>query len=159
MALLPANCTIVFDVPTGTITTNALGSPSTDTESLVVVAFVKAKKDNAYLRPETNDGQLTTQRLEGYMISPQLMPARVQSEQQGRCVFWRVGMGDGFALPDAFEDASELASFEAENPDKVAIAGDFFWEANMPGPFGVEAILGDRLRGRLVTRTAWADGI
>ncbi|MBD1918854.1 MULTISPECIES: hypothetical protein [Cyanophyceae] len=159
MALLPANCTILFEVPTGTTSTNALGSPSVDTESVVLTAFLKPKKDNAYQSPESRDGQLSGQKVAGYLISPSLMPQGVQSEQAGRCTFWRVGMGDGFVLPEVFEDAAELASFEADNADKVALRGEFFWEANIPGAFGVEAILGDRLAGRLVLRTVWADGI
>lgn len=159
MALLPACCTIVFAVPTGNTTTNALGSPTVQTEAVVLTAFLKPKKDNAYRDAEISDGQQTGQKVAGYLISPSLMPQGVQPEQAGRCTFWRVGMGDGFALPDGFADVAELAAFEAEHGDRVALRGDFFWEAGIPGPFGVEAILGDRLTGRLVLRTVWADGI
>lgn len=159
MSLLPANCTITFKVPTGTTTTNSLGSPSADTESVVLTAFLKAKRDNRYQAADLSDGQRSDQRIAGYLIAPQLMPQGVQPEQRGRCTFWRVGMGDGFVLPESFADLAELAAFEAANPDRVALRGDFFWEANIPGPFGVEDILGDALKGRLVLRTVWADGI
>jgi len=159
MTLLPATATITFAVPTGNTSTNALGSPTVETETVVLTAFLKAPKDSAYKQANLSDGEQAGQKVAGYCISPKLMPAGVQPEQAGRCTFWRVGMGDGFALPESFESVEELEEFEAENSDRVALRGEFFWEVNIPGGFGVEAILGDQLKGRLVLRTVWADGI
>jgi len=157
MTLLPATATITFAVPTGNTSTNALGSPTVEVEAVVLTAFLKQKP--TYNKEPLSDGQQAGVTVAGYLISPRLMPAGIQPEQAGRCTFWRVGMGDGFALPEAFESVEELEEFEAENSDRVALRGEFFWEANIPGAFGVEAILGDQLKGRLVLRSVWADGI
>lgn len=39
------------------------------------------------------------------------------------------------------------------------VSGDFFYEVSIPSAFGVDAILGGKLRGTLITETAWGNAL
>lgn len=39
------------------------------------------------------------------------------------------------------------------------VEGDFYLEGSIPSAFGVDAILGGKLRGYLITRSAWSNSL
>lgn len=159
MSVLPANAVIVFSQPTASEDPLFTGfgdyGPVTEANPLIVVAFLKPLGAPT-ANPEVAGNRATTQ-VQGYLISPSLMPSEIQPQQTGRCAFWRVGMGDGFVLPTSFADLAAYDAFVLANAAKMANVGTFTVDANIPGPFGVEAILGDRLNGTFTAETSWTD--
>lgn len=157
-ALAPAsNATLLFQVPTGP---NAfpLGDPVVPTAPLIVVAYLRS--DRSYRQQPTPEGQVAGQAVTGRCVAPSLMPPQVQAEQVAEAVFWRAGLGQQLALPTAgFAELADYQQFLEDNAAAIAITGDFYWEANLPGSFGVEGVLGDRIRGRFVARSSWADSL
>lgn len=153
-----ATATLVFEQPTGALSAGALGTPETATTPLIVVAFLKQKRADQFSASDPRpDGQDSDATVEGYLITPSLLPAAIKPGQAAACTFWRVGMGNGFVLPSSFVNQAALTAFEAANAAHIAQQGQFILEANIPGGFGVEAILGDKLRGQFVTRVSWID--
>jgi len=159
MSLLPANTVIVFrqPVPSEDPEFTGFGSfgPVTEAEPLIIIAFTKLLGVPLF-NPDPTTNR-STSIVKGHLINPPLMPFEIQPQQNGRCSFWRVGMGDGFALPQSFADLDEYDAFALANSAKLANVGTFTLDNNIPGPFGVEAILGDKLRGTFVAETAWTD--
>lgn len=152
-----ANATLLFDLPVGDLTA-PLGNTATATELLVVVAYLRT--DNSYRQQPTVDGQVAGQAVAGRCISPALMPAGIQAEQVAAAVFWRAGLGAELALPaDGFAELADYQQFLEDNATAIAITGEFYWAANLPGGLGVEAVLGDKIRGRFVARSTWVDSL
>ena len=150
-----ATATLLFQVPTGSLS-NPLGDPATATTPLIVVAYLKS--DRGYRQQPTPEGQVAGQAVVGRCIAPTTMPLGVQAEQMAEAVFWRAGLGATLVLPaDGFDELSDYQDFLADNAEAIALTGEFYWEANLPGGFGVEQVLGDRIRGRFVARSSWAD--
>jgi hypothetical protein len=150
-----ATATLLFQVPTGSLS-NPLGDPATATTPLIVVAYLKS--DRSYRQQPTPEGQVAGQAVVGRCIAPTTMPPGVQAEQMAEAVFWRAGLGATLVLPpEGFDELSDYQDFLADNAEAIAITGEFYWEANLPGGFGVEQVLGDRIRGRFVARSSWAD--
>jgi hypothetical protein len=153
-SLLPANAVIVFQRPLESATLGDFG-PAAEAEPLVVIAFLKLVGVPLF-NPDPTTNR-STSIAKGYLINPPLMPFEIQPQQNGRCSFWRVGMGDGFNLPQSFADLAAYDAFALANASRLSNVGTLTLDNNIPGPFGVEAILGDRIRGTFVAETAWTD--
>ena len=152
-----ATATLLFQVPTGNLN-NPLGNPTTATTPLIVLAYLRT--DRSYRQQTTPEGQVAGQAVVGRCIAPATMPPTVQAEQVAEAVFWRAGLGAALALPvEGFATLSSYQSFLTVNADAIAMTGEFYWEGNLPGGFGVEAVLGDKIRGRFVARSSWADSL
>jgi hypothetical protein len=152
-----ATCTLLFELPT-TAPANPLGNPTVGTTPLIVVAYLKS--DRSYRQQPTPDGQVAGQAVTGRCIAPATMPPGIQAEQVAEATFWRAGLGAALALPpEGFEELADYQQFLADNADAIALTGEFYWEANLPGGFGVEAVLGDKIRGRFVARSSWVDSL
>lgn len=152
-----STATLLFDLP-NTSPSNPLGNPTVDTTPLIVVAYLKS--DRSYRQQPTPDGQVAGQAVTGRCIAPAQMPPGIQAEQVAEAVFWRSGLGAVVELPpEGFEELSDYQQFLEDNTDAIALTGDFYWEATLPGGFGVEAVLGDKIRGRFVARSSWADSL
>jgi len=124
---------------------------------VILTAFLKPKTDNAYRQEQGIATGSAGQRVEGYLVYPALMPAEVQAEQAAECTFWRI---PDVAIPlTGFATEAALTTFQTKYSDSIALSGTFYWEANVPGPFGVEQILGDKLKGRFVARSIWLDAL
>jgi hypothetical protein len=150
-----ATATLTFWIPEGTLLT-PLGNPTTATAPVVLLAYLTA--DRSYRAQPQPDGVATGQGMSGRLVAPGALPQSVQDGQAGEVVFWR--LGPGFALPQAgFEELGDYQDFVAENAEAIAATGEFILEVSPPGGFGVEAILGDKIRGRFVARSSWADSI
>jgi hypothetical protein len=150
-----ATATLVFWVPVGDILT-PLGNPSTATTPLIVVAYLKA--DSNYRAQAVVDGQASGQTMSGRMVQPAAMPPTVQDGQVAEITFWRIGAG--FELPSlGWESLADYQDYQADNLEAIAAIGEFVWEAIPPGGFGVEAVLGDKIRGKFVARSSWTDSI
>ena len=154
---LAATATLLFRLPAGPVT-NPLGNPSVGTVPLIMVAYLKS--DRSYRQQPTPDGQVAGQAVTGRCVAPNRMPPGVQAEQVAEAIFWRAGLGQPLVLPpEGFAELADYQQFLADNADAIALTGDFFWEANLPGGFGVEDVLGDRLRGRFVANSSWVNSL
>lgn len=152
-----ATCTLKFDLPTSA-PANPLGNPAVATTPLIMVAYLRP--DRSYRQQPTPDGQVTGQAVTGRCIAPLRMPVGIQAEQVAEAVFWRSGLGNTLALPpEGFAELADYQQFLLDNDDAIAIAGDFYWESNLPGGFGVEAVLGDKIRGRFEARSSWVNSL
>jgi hypothetical protein len=151
-----ANATLVFQVPTGDLTA-PLGQTTSAVTPLVVVAYLRS--DRGYRIQPSADGLVQGQAMTGRAIAPSVIPAAIQAEQRAECVFWRSGLGLLTLPPSGFADVAAYEDFLAAHAESVAIVGEFYWEANIPGSLGVEVVLGDKLRGRFVARSSWVDGV
>jgi hypothetical protein len=152
------NATLLFQQPTGSSSPGTFGTPETATTPLICVAFLKPKNTDQFRATDAlPDGSQSTKTVEGFLLTPSLMPAGIQPGQVAVCTFWRVG--PGFTLQTTFADAAALAAYQAANSARIAVQGEFVYELNIPGQFGVEAILGDRLRGEFRINAGWVDVI
>lgn len=151
-----ANATLLFDLPT-TVPTNPLGNPTVGTTPLIVVCYLRS--DRSYRQQPTPEGQVAGQAVTGRCIAPATIPPGVQAEQVATATFWRSGLGLLTLPPAGFEELADYQQYLDDNADAVAITGEFYWEANLPGSLGVEAVLGDKIRGRFVARSSWADSL
>lgn len=155
-SVLPATATIVFQLPTTNATASGLGLTA-PTEPLIVVAFLKRGKGEYTAESESASDRATVP-LAGYSITPKFWPKAIQPEQSGECILWRIDEGT-FELPSSFESKSVYDAFVTTHADRIVLQGDFFWEANVVSGFEVEEELGDRLKGDLMLRSAWADAL
>lgn len=150
-----ATASLAFWLPTGALQT-PLGNPATATAPLIVLAYLT--DDGGYRAREQVDGQISGQAKKGRMVAPSAMPPAVQDGQVAEAVFWRIG--NGFELPlDGWASLAAYQAFQAANEAAIAAVGEFVWELTPPGGFGVEAVLGDKIRGRFVARSSWVDAL
>jgi len=151
-----ANATLVFQIPTGDLE-EPLGQAGTAVTPLIVVAYLRS--DRGYRAQPSPDGVVQGQAMAGRAVAPSTIPAAIQAEQVAECVFWRSGLGLLALPPTGFATIAAYNAFLSANAGAVALVGEFYWEANIPGSLGVEAVLGDSLRGRFVARSSWVDSL
>jgi len=151
-SIFPPNVSLIFRVPVA-LGENSHGRPQAETEPLIVLAYLKLSN---YRQQETIEGGVAGSLLKGRMANPTAMPVAVQAGQVAEALFWRVVPG-GFGLPGGFAGAEAYDAFIAANQAAVVVAGEFTWEANLPGSLGVEGVLGDKIQGQFVARSSWAD--
>lgn len=145
-----ATSSLVFQVPTGNLQT-PLGNPATATVPLVVVAYLRAGGHGAQ---QGIDGQASGQPVSGRMVYPTALPVGVQDGQVAEATFWRITLpSTGWATLAAYQ------AFINANLESVAAIGEFVLEATPPSGLGVEAVLGDKIRGRFIARSSWTDSI
>ena len=126
---------------------------------VVMTAFLKVEKQNRYVNYGVSDSTQVGQKVGGYCVTPPLVDQLIQGEQQADATFWRVTPGQ-FTLPKSgFPSRIAYELFKERNKDLIAVEGYFIWEQNIPAPFGVEAILGDKLKGRFVNKGEWVADI
>lgn len=83
MAIFPINVTIVFDIPTGSMTTDTdTGNQIPETRPLTVKASLKAKTGDFNKLGGVDPATLV---LEGRSISPKLLPASIKYGMKGQC--------------------------------------------------------------------------
>jgi hypothetical protein len=150
-----ATATLLFDVPVGSVT-DPQGQAATATEPLIVVAYLRPAGYSAQPAP---DGVLLGQPMTGRCVAPASLPPTIQAEQRAEAIFWRAGLGQ-MALPSTgFAALGAYQAFVAANRGSIAIQGEFYWSANIPGGLGVESVLGDKISGRFVARSSWVDSL
>ena len=131
---LPANATLVFQVPSSNPGTDRLGNPTQDI--LEVTANCYLKRANRSIAPDSEPGTRGDSiYVEGYLIS-------ISTQQPG----------ESAVLPPGIVPGSRAAATFA---GEWQTTGDFFLDTDTPSPFPlVDQILGQRIRGTLYKTTA-----
>jgi hypothetical protein len=131
MSVYPANSTLRFQLAIAhTLSeTDVYGNPIASTQELIVSAYLKegAREKNDDLK----DGNETVRvELEGRCISPTQLP---------------LGLAIGSKADCEVRDAI----------GNVAMVGEFYLDASVPSVWGVDEVLGGKIRGYLITRIRW----
>lgn len=134
----PPNATLVFRYP----------------EPLLIVAYLRESSNSAYQLQALDAGGIGSTALSGRAVAPDSLPNNLRGGQQAECIIWAVG--DDFQLP-VFESLSEYEQFLLDNQSAINQQGQFFLDAGIRGVFGVEDVLGEKLRGYLQSSTGWVD--
>lgn len=136
--VFPANATLLFGQP----------------EPLLIVAYLRESSNSAYQLQALDAGGIGSTALSGRAIAPDRLPNTLRGGQQAECIIWAVG--DAFELP-VFGSIAEYEQFVLDNQSAINQQGQFFLDAGVRGVFGVEEVLGERLRGYLQSSTGWVD--
>lgn len=137
MSVFPANATLIFQVPTGSGEIDELGNPLSATEPLIVAAYLReVASTNKRLEP-LSDGEFSRVSLEGRIV--------------GRVVN---------GVVEALEALPETILPGAKAQARVGnLTGDFFVEPSIASVWGVESVLGSKIRGTLLTEVAWGEAL
>lgn len=155
-----ANCTVVYSLPSAEPVIGPTGNLFAATTQLVAVAYITPDPQR---RTQSNsvfaDGmELNRIAYKGRWIAPSDTPRRLEPEQTGEAIIWR--LQPGFRLPAAgFADMATYEAFVAANEGQIAEQGKFVAALAPPGAFGVETVLGDRFEGIFLVKTLWADEV
>jgi hypothetical protein len=131
MSVYPANSILKFQLaiaPTLSAV-DLYGNPIASTQELIVLAYLKegAREQNEDLK----DGNETIRvELEGRCISPSQLPVELAIGSRADC-----------EVRDAIGN--------------VAMVGEFYLDASVPSVWGVDEVLGGKIRGYLITRIRW----
>lgn len=150
MAVFPANATLVFTQPGG-VAGYDQGLAQVYPAGLLVVASLSV--DSAQSREMMADADLIRIPLKGRAITPLALPNTVIPGSQATVELWRVG--GGFSVPESFESFGDYQAFVANNQAQIIQRGDFFLKADIGSRFQVQAILGDKIEGHLISESAW----
>jgi hypothetical protein len=131
MSIYPANATLTFQVPIAPSlgAVDGYGNPIATTQDLIVSAYLKegTREQDGDLK----DGNETIRvELEGRCISPEKLPLEVAIGSRADC-----------EVRDAIGN--------------VAMVGEFYLDASVPSAWGVDEVLGGKIRGYLITRIRW----
>jgi hypothetical protein len=131
MAVYPANATLKFQLAIAPTLTDidVYGNPIATTQELIVSAYLKegSREENEDLK----DGNETVRvELEGRCISPDKLPGGIAIGTKADC-----------EVRDALGN--------------VTLAGEFYLDASVPSVWGVDEVLGGKIRGYLITRIRW----
>lgn len=77
------NALIVFDIPTGVVTKNALGNRVTQTAEVEIRAMLKPVKDAAEVQYYIGDDN-TAELMSGYLTNPLRLPPNLHAPIEGR---------------------------------------------------------------------------
>lgn len=127
--------------------------------NIIMTAFLKAETQNRYQENGVSDNTQVGQKVFGYCVTPPIVDRLIQGGQQAEATFWRVAPGI-FTLPrNGFPSKIALELFKVQNENFIALDGFFVWEQNIPQPFGVELILGDKIKGRFISKGEWVSDL
>ncbi len=137
----PPNATLTFQLPVSNETIDALGNPTATTEDLIVVCYFKESSSQGKGDDPLDGGEISRLSLDGRIV--------------------------GKLVNGVLEDLPELPASILPGAKATAsidraggnITGDFFLSAAIPSAFGVDAVLGGKIRGYLVTAIAWGDAL
>ncbi|WP_088893200.1 hypothetical protein [Leptolyngbya ohadii] len=143
----PPNALLTFRLPVAGGEIDALGNPVALTEDLQVVCYLKQGSvqkssdplDGGELARVALDGRIVGRLVDGAIEPLDSLPADILPGTKAEA---RIGR-DG-TLPSDGDEALE---------------GDFFVEQAIASAFGVDAVLGGKIRGYLVMAVAWGEAL
>lgn len=126
----PPNCTLVFQVPLTDVTAvDGLGNPMAATTEVSVQCYLK--KVSHQSREQSLDGaDLSRVQVKGRCVEPTALPAGI--------------------LPGAKAQATA-----------GSLTGEFYLQAgiDMPAEWGIEAALGQKIEGYILSEVAWGEAL
>lgn len=78
------NAVLIFQVPTGNVTTNSVGNRVVETGPVELKAMLKPVKDAAEVQFYVGDDE-TSELMSGYLTEPTVLPASVHPPIEGTC--------------------------------------------------------------------------
>jgi len=139
---LPVNATITFKLPIQNSDIDELGNPVVETEDLIVQCYLSSATTNRQGK-EDEDGSTLSRLFVKGRINARILPD-----------------GSTTDLPELPSSILPGAKGYCEiNRAGGNITGDFFLDASIPSPFGVDDALGGKINGYVVTAIAWGEAL
>ncbi|MDX2215516.1 MAG: hypothetical protein SFY66_19790 [Oculatellaceae cyanobacterium bins.114] len=137
----PPNATLTFQLPVSGETIDELGNAASTTEDLVLLCYLKEGKNRTRTGDALDAGEISRTPVDGRIVG-RLVSGELQDLAE--------------LPPSLLPGAKATATIDRTGGN---ITGDFFLEASIPSAFGVDAVLGGKIRGYLVMAIAWGEAL